>query len=31
MCGIAGFMGTGDKQILERMTSVLAHRGPGAS
>ncbi len=31
MCGIAGFMGTGDKQTLERMTSVLAHRGPDGS
>lgn len=28
MCGIAGFVGTGDRQILEAMTDSLAHRGP---
>ena len=33
MCGIAGFVasrGTGDREILERMTRALAHRGPDA-
>lgn len=28
MCGIAGFFGTGDRDILKRMTAALAHRGP---
>jgi asparagine synthase (glutamine-hydrolysing) len=32
MCGIAGFLTTspasGDKKILERMTTTIAHRGP---
>jgi len=28
MCGIAGFIGTGDRRILEAMTDALAHRGP---
>lgn len=28
MCGIAGFVGAGDRETLARMTSVLAHRGP---
>ena len=28
MCGIAGFVGTGDAEVLRRMTSALAHRGP---
>ena len=28
MCGIAGFVGTGDADVLRRMTSALAHRGP---
>jgi asparagine synthase (glutamine-hydrolysing) len=31
MCGIAGFVGTGDFHLLERMTNVLAHRGPDDS
>jgi len=36
MCGIAGFVaprgtnGTNDREILERMTRALAHRGPDA-
>lgn len=28
MCGIAGFIGQGDKQILSRMTDSIRHRGP---
>jgi asparagine synthase (glutamine-hydrolysing) len=28
MCGIAGFIGRGERQDLERMIAVLAHRGP---
>src|SRR6185437_1994985 len=28
MCGIAGFFGRGDRDVLERMTSRLVHRGP---
>jgi asparagine synthase (glutamine-hydrolysing) len=28
MCGIAGFVGPGDRNDLEAMTRVLAHRGP---
>ncbi len=28
MCGIAGFVGAGDRDDLERMTRALAHRGP---
>lgn len=31
MCGIAGFLGTGDAADLLRMTSAMAHRGPDAS
>jgi asparagine synthetase B (glutamine-hydrolysing) len=31
MCGIAGFVGAGDREILVRMTSMLAHRGPDDS
>ena len=30
MCGIAGFVGEGDRSDLERMTRRLAHRGPDA-
>jgi len=33
MCGIAGFVasrGTGDREVLERMTRAMAHRGPDA-
>lgn len=30
MCGIAGFVGDGGREILERMTRSLAHRGPDA-
>jgi len=33
MCGIAGFVaprGAGDRDLLERMTRALAHRGPDA-
>jgi asparagine synthase (glutamine-hydrolysing) len=28
MCGIAGFVGTGNVKVLEKMTRTLAHRGP---
>lgn len=28
MCGIAGFFGAGDRDVLERMTARLIHRGP---
>jgi len=28
MCGIGGFIGQGDRRILERMIGTLAHRGP---
>lgn len=31
MCGIAGFVGAGDRETLARMTRVLAHRGPDDS
>ena len=30
MCGIAGFIGEGDRGDLERMTRQLTHRGPDA-
>ena len=30
MCGIAGFVGRGDRTDLERMTRAIAHRGPDA-
>ena len=30
MCGIAGFVGRGDSEVLRRMTGRLAHRGPDA-
>ena len=33
MCGIAGFVasrGSGDREVLEKMTRALAHRGPDA-
>jgi len=30
MCGLAGYIGTGDRGILERMAELLAHRGPDA-
>jgi asparagine synthase (glutamine-hydrolysing) len=30
MCGIAGFLGAGDRRDLEAMTARLAHRGPDA-
>lgn len=30
MCGIAGFVGRGDRADLERMTAAIAHRGPDA-
>lgn len=30
MCGIAGFVGRGDRADLERMTRAIAHRGPDA-
>jgi asparagine synthase (glutamine-hydrolysing) len=28
MCGIAGFVGAGDLEVLRRMTDALRHRGP---
>lgn len=28
MCGIAGFLGEGDRDDIERMTRAIAHRGP---
>jgi asparagine synthase (glutamine-hydrolysing) len=28
MCGIAGFVGSGNREILRRMTGTLVHRGP---
>ncbi len=28
MCGIAGFCGSGNLEVLQRMTRALAHRGP---
>jgi len=28
MCGIAGYFGQGDKDVLEKMTRTLVHRGP---
>ncbi|MDD5110214.1 MAG: asparagine synthase (glutamine-hydrolyzing) [Patescibacteria group bacterium] len=28
MCGIAGYVGQGNEDILRKMTSVIAHRGP---
>ncbi len=31
MCGIAGFVGRGERADLERMTRAIAHRGPDAS
>lgn len=30
MCGIAGFLGAGDREDLARMTARLMHRGPDA-
>lgn len=30
MCGIAGFVGRGDLDVLRRMTDRIAHRGPDA-
>src|SRR5688500_13985797 len=30
MCGIAGFVGRGDGDILRRMTEAIRHRGPDA-
>ncbi len=30
MCGIAGFVGQGDRAILGRMTDAIRHRGPDA-
>jgi asparagine synthase (glutamine-hydrolysing) len=30
MCGIAGFVGRGNRADLERMTGAIAHRGPDA-
>jgi len=31
MCGIAGFVGRGDRSVLERMTDRITHRGPDAA
>lgn len=30
MCGIVGFIGSGNHDLLEKMTRALAHRGPDA-
>src|SRR5260221_218594 len=30
MCGIAGFVGQGDRGVLQRMTDAIRHRGPDA-
>lgn len=30
MCGIAGFVGPGDRDVLQRMTDAIRHRGPDA-
>ncbi len=30
MCGIAGFVGTGDRGVLQRMTDAIRYRGPDA-
>ena len=30
MCGIAGFVGPGDRGVLQRMTDAIRHRGPDA-
>jgi len=30
MCGIAGFVGGGDRDVLQRMTDAIRHRGPDA-
>ena len=30
MCGIAGFIGSGDRDVLVKMTRALVHRGPDA-
>lgn len=30
MCGIAGFVGAGDRGLLARMAEAIAHRGPDA-
>lgn len=30
MCGICGFVGLADRELLERMTNTLFHRGPDA-
>ena len=31
MCGICGFYGFEDRELLKRMTQVLSHRGPDDS
>src|SRR5215813_3736406 len=31
MCGISGLVNCGDREVLTRMTSVQAHRGPDDS
>ena len=28
MCGIAGYVGAFDRELLQRMSGVIAHRGP---
>ncbi len=30
MCGLGGYVGTGSQQVLDKMTGLLAHRGPDA-
>ena len=31
MCGLTGFIGSGDEKILQHMTGLLTHRGPDSS
>lgn len=28
MCGIAGYVGAFDRELLQRMSALIAHRGP---
>ena len=31
MCGLLGFIGSGNEKVLRRMTELLTHRGPDSS
>ena len=31
MCGLTGFIGSGDEKVLHQMTELLTHRGPDSS